>query len=209
MAELGKRPLIALALCVVLCQSWALAQTLGSAPQFNRAVQGQTGAQPEGAFMNIVNWVGNVIAPVGASAARRSGARAWSSWTSWADGASRPAYSLPPANLQPLPDTPRLGIAGEQELINLTYSQDVVVTVPGNTRLFLVFQQGLGRERARPGLAPASNRPVASVLASSKERTELPSAAELRELVELKQEPNRMYREAAAKRTRSSATAPR
>jgi hypothetical protein len=69
MAEMRKRLLVALALCVVLCQSWALAQTLGSAPQFNKAVQGQTGAQPEGAFMNIINWVGNVIAPVGAAAA--------------------------------------------------------------------------------------------------------------------------------------------
>ncbi|MGD0014424.1 MAG: hypothetical protein ABSD56_08385 [Bryobacteraceae bacterium] len=46
MAEMGKRLLVALALCVVLCQSWVLAQTLGSAPQFNKAVQGQTRAQP-------------------------------------------------------------------------------------------------------------------------------------------------------------------
>src|ERR1035437_8280001 len=35
----------------------------------NVAVQGQTGAQPEGAFLNFVNWVGNVIAPVGAGVA--------------------------------------------------------------------------------------------------------------------------------------------
>jgi flagellar biosynthesis protein FlhB len=42
------------------------AQNLGTAPQTNVAVQGQTGAQPEGAFLNFVNWVGNVIAPVGA-----------------------------------------------------------------------------------------------------------------------------------------------
>jgi len=52
--------------CLVLLQTWALAQTLGTAPQFDRAVQGQTGAQPEGAFFNIINCVGNVIAPVGA-----------------------------------------------------------------------------------------------------------------------------------------------
>ena len=47
--------------CLVLLQTWALAQTLGTAPQFDRAVQGQTGAQPEGAFFNIINWVGNVV----------------------------------------------------------------------------------------------------------------------------------------------------
>ena len=50
-------------------QSVALAQNLGAAPQVNVAVQGQTGAQPEGAFLNFVNWVGNVIAPVGAGVA--------------------------------------------------------------------------------------------------------------------------------------------
>jgi hypothetical protein len=43
------------------------AQNLGGAPQVNKAVQGQTAAQPEGAFLNLVNWIGNVIAPVGAA----------------------------------------------------------------------------------------------------------------------------------------------
>ena len=42
-------------------------QNLGSTPQINKAVQGQTASQPEGAFLNLVNWVGNVIAPVGAA----------------------------------------------------------------------------------------------------------------------------------------------
>ena len=46
-----------------------IAQTLGTAPQTTVAVQGQTGAQPEGAFLNFVNWIGNVIAPVGAGVA--------------------------------------------------------------------------------------------------------------------------------------------
>ena len=44
----------------------AAAQSLGGAPATGKAVQGQTAAQPEGAFLNLVNWVGNVIAPVGA-----------------------------------------------------------------------------------------------------------------------------------------------
>jgi hypothetical protein len=37
-----------------------------SAPQFERAVRGQTGAQRQGAFFNTINRFGNVIAPVGA-----------------------------------------------------------------------------------------------------------------------------------------------
>jgi hypothetical protein len=45
------------------------AQTLGTAPSFNIAVPGQTGAQPEGAFKNFVNWIGNVVAPIGAGGA--------------------------------------------------------------------------------------------------------------------------------------------
>ena len=56
-------------LCLCVCQTLALAQNLGAAPQFNKAVLGETGAQPEGAFKNIINWVGNVIAPVGAAGA--------------------------------------------------------------------------------------------------------------------------------------------
>lgn len=52
-----------LPLSTLLCQG----QNLGGQPALNRAVQGQTAAQPEGAFLNLVNWVGNVIAPVGAA----------------------------------------------------------------------------------------------------------------------------------------------
>src|ERR1043166_4127114 len=54
---------------VALGAPYGWAQTLGTAPQLNVAVQGQTGAQPEGAFFNFINWIGNVIAPVGAGGA--------------------------------------------------------------------------------------------------------------------------------------------
>jgi hypothetical protein len=64
-----KKPLAAGAICLVLAAQYVLAQNLGQNPQFNVAVQGQTGSQPEGAFLNFINWVGNVIAPVGAGGA--------------------------------------------------------------------------------------------------------------------------------------------
>jgi hypothetical protein len=32
----------------------------------SKVVQEQTRAQPEGSFLNLVTWIGNVIAPVGA-----------------------------------------------------------------------------------------------------------------------------------------------
>src|SRR5713226_1530799 len=59
---------LVLALLVVM-QAGLIAQNLGSAPQVNVAVQGQSGSQPEGTWLNLVNWIGNVIAPVGAGGA--------------------------------------------------------------------------------------------------------------------------------------------
>ena len=41
------------------------------------AVQGQTGAQPEGSFLNFINWIGNVIAPVGAGGAVLGAVVSW------------------------------------------------------------------------------------------------------------------------------------
>lgn len=67
--EGAKRIWALLAICLILCAQVLWAQNLGSQPQFNVAVQGQTGAQPEGAFLNFINWIGNVIAPVGAGGA--------------------------------------------------------------------------------------------------------------------------------------------
>jgi len=64
-----RKRLVVVALTLLLIAEIAAAQNLGSTPQLNVAVQGQTGAQPEGAFLNFINWVGNVISPVGAGGA--------------------------------------------------------------------------------------------------------------------------------------------
>jgi hypothetical protein len=64
-----RRRLVVAAIILLAITEIAGAQNLGSSPQFNVAVQGQTGAQPEGAFLNFINWVGNVISPVGAGGA--------------------------------------------------------------------------------------------------------------------------------------------
>jgi hypothetical protein len=64
-----RKHLVVGAMILLLIAEIAAAQNLGSSPQFNVAVQGQTGAQPEGAFLNFINWVGNVISPVGAGGA--------------------------------------------------------------------------------------------------------------------------------------------
>jgi len=41
-----------------------VAQNPGSAPVFNKAVQGQQATQPEGTLLNVVNWIGNVVSPL-------------------------------------------------------------------------------------------------------------------------------------------------
>jgi hypothetical protein len=66
------------AICFGLAAQYVLAQNLGQNLQFNVAVQGQTGSQPEGALLNFINRTGNVIAPVGAG-----GAVPWTQWVSW------------------------------------------------------------------------------------------------------------------------------
>jgi hypothetical protein len=64
-----KKSLVVLAFTLLVIVQYVVAQNLGTTPQFNVAVQGQTGAQPEGTFLNFINWIGNVIAPVGAGGA--------------------------------------------------------------------------------------------------------------------------------------------
>jgi hypothetical protein len=61
----------------------SIAQNLGNTPATGQAVQGQTAAQPEGAFLNVVNWVCNVICPVGAGIAVVATVLQWRSGRSW------------------------------------------------------------------------------------------------------------------------------
>ncbi len=89
-----------------------------------------------------------------------------------------------------------IGLAGEQELMALAYSQNVVVTLPGNTRFYIVLQETAATPNRT--VAPATRTNMAAA-----EEQALPTAAELRELIALKGELNRMYRELAATRTQA------
>lgn len=73
----GKTVIALVALALVVIGQFLWAQNLGSQPASNVAVQGQTGAQPEGAFLNFINWIGNVIAPVGAGGAVLGAVVSW------------------------------------------------------------------------------------------------------------------------------------
>ena len=91
-----------------------------------------------------------------------------------------------------------IGLAGEQELMAMAYTQNVVVMLPGNTRFYIVLQEPVTAPN-RPDLTPAGAAGGRSNIASV-EGQALPTAAELRELVALKNELTRMYREVAATR---------
>lgn len=70
-------------LVVMVAPAAIVAQNLGQQPATGRAVQGQTAAQPEGAILNVVNWICNVICPVGAGIAVVATVLQWRSGRSW------------------------------------------------------------------------------------------------------------------------------
>ena len=90
------------------------------------------------------------------------------------------------------------GLAGEQEMQSLVTNESVVVSVPGNTRFFIVLLEGRG-EKSPARTVPAGGRGTTQVAADG--ASPLPSAEELRELVELKTELNRMYQGASVTQT--------
>ncbi|MBZ5726940.1 MAG: TrbI/VirB10 family protein [Acidobacteriia bacterium] len=90
------------------------------------------------------------------------------------------------------------GLAGEQEMSSLAYNENIVITVPGNTRFFLVLLQDAG-EKPDSRALPGGLRNTTQIAADG--RPSLPSAQELRELIDLKAELNRMYGQTAATRT--------
>lgn len=83
-----------------------------------------------------------------------------------------------------------IGMAADQELNRLAFNQNIVVTVPGNTRFYVVFQKAAGG-------AGTESRP-ASFAAREPNPTRLPSVEELRELMQLKRELSEMVRESNA-----------
>ena len=97
------------------------------------------------------------------------------------------------------------GLAGEQEMQSLAFNENVVVSVPGNTRFFVVLLEGSG-EKPPARTAPTGARDIGQFAVNG--TSPLPSAQELRELIELKTELNRMYQDVAATRTAGSTGPP-
>jgi hypothetical protein len=81
-----------------------------------------------------------------------------------------------------------VGIAGQNELNQVAFNQNIVVTVPGNTRFYIVLQE----TRDSAGVQPASRR-LSYVSRSTGEAQTPPSLEELRQLLQLRQELSQLY----------------
>lgn len=90
-----------------------------------------------------------------------------------------------------------VGMAGDQELNDLAFNQNIVVTVPGNTRFYIVLQN----------VAPGSSEVMQpSALTSTRPGgTNVPTLDELRQLMQLKQELSAMYQQASTTSTAAQA----
>jgi hypothetical protein len=100
-----------------------------------------------------------------------------------------------------------VALAGEQQLNDLAYHQNIVVTVPGNTRLYIVLAKPAGAIGARTtpsGASPSGNPGTVPNYATAP----TPSIQELRELMELKQELTQMYQRQNAQLVQATAEQP-
>jgi len=79
-----------------------------------------------------------------------------------------------------------VALAGEQELANAAYSQNISVTLPANTRFYVVLQK------------PAVATTPTSITKPARQSGEMPTVQELRELMDLRREINRMYQDSNA-----------
>jgi hypothetical protein len=84
--------------------------------------------------------------------------------------------------------------AGQQQLNDQAYRQNIVVTVPGNTRFYIVLAQPASSASA--GAGPGSPVPTSNPGGMpGYATTSTPSVQELRELLELRQELTQMYQQ--------------
>ena len=89
-----------------------------------------------------------------------------------------------------------IGMAGQNEINMLAANQNIVVTVPGNTRFYVVLEKGSSGQRGeKPGVRSAD------VNSANLANTRVPTLEELRELIQLKNELNQMYLQSSAQPT--------
>jgi len=80
-----------------------------------------------------------------------------------------------------------IGMAGRDEINTISANQSIVVTVPGNTRFYVVVEKGTSEETGR-----AASRPT-DASTGSLSAGKAPTLEELRQLIQLRSELNQMY----------------
>lgn len=83
-----------------------------------------------------------------------------------------------------------IGMAGQDEINTISANQNIVVTVPGNTRFYVVVEKGTSGDTGKPGPRPTD----AGHGSLSAEKP--PTLEELRQLIQLRSELNQMYSQA-------------
>jgi hypothetical protein len=83
--------------------------------------------------------------------------------------------------------------AGEQELTNAAFAQNIIVTVPAQTRFYIVFQKA--------AIEHVSTAPQSNVTSGG---SAIPTVQELRELMDLRREINQMYAESSVPQSPSA-----
>lgn len=86
-----------------------------------------------------------------------------------------------------------IGVAGDQELNGLAFNQNVVVTLPGNTRFYIVLE--------KPAEPSGAHVHQGSLAAQEVNNARLPSAEELRQLMQLRRELSEMYQQSSTQNT--------
>jgi hypothetical protein len=86
-----------------------------------------------------------------------------------------------------------IGIAGDQELNSLAFNQNIVVTLPGNTRFYIVLEKS-----SAPGGAQLRRGNLARQEASN---VRLPGVDELRQLIQLRRELSEIDQQSNAQNT--------
>ena len=81
-----------------------------------------------------------------------------------------------------------IGVAGDQQLNELAFNQNIVVTVPGNTRFYIVLA---GSDSTRHGTETRKESAAATTTQDN-----LPTGEELRQLMQLREELSEMYQQA-------------
>jgi hypothetical protein len=89
-----------------------------------------------------------------------------------------------------------VAIAGQNEMNGVAFNQNIMVTVPGNTRFYIVLQQ----TPTSSGQAPTARR-ASSASGFAGDSQAVPNLQELRQLLQLRQELSQLYPQEPSEKT--------